>query len=386
MANLVCRLISVCTCGINSNHKLIHADITHLADTVSARQNIHAVRKATCKSVGVANRHGSYLDVIARNTPRHTVTNAIANSRIDHARHATAHAHNGLQVNAGNGELAWVKSVQTNAHADHIKLNVFVQNRARSVISVNQAQLIARVFECRNRFNKAINLQVKVPVVEHVGRGKMRKRTSTFKTPVEINRAAYLKKIFSPDANAGHAGIDGQVIATNLISCSRSLAVGEREVHRVDGRHNVKADEVWNGSDRRLRKHQNGVINAGTAQLNTLIDRCNGKLISTHGLHGFSALSSTVTVCVSLNHTHHFDTAVKLGLKRLYVVADGRKINLYPSPSILGICRHQAHLLRSFFKVCHRECNLLLKRIRSKANNVTDVASHSSAYTELLGS
>ena len=214
----------------------------------------------------------------------------------------------------------------------------------------------------------------------------MRKRTSTFKTPVEINRAAYLKKIFSPDANAGHAGIDGQVIATNLISCSRSLAVGEREVHRVDGRHNVKADEVWNGSDRRLRKHQNGVINAGTAQLNTLIDRCNGKLISTHGLHGFSALSSTVTVCVSLNHTHHFDTAVKLGLKRLYIVADGRKINLYPSPSILGICRHQAHLLRSFFKVCHRECNLLLKCVGSKTNNVADVASHSSAYTELLGS
>ena len=127
-----------------------------------------------------------------------------------------------------------MKSVQTNAHANHIELNVFVQNSARGVISVNQAQLIARVFECRNRFNKAINLQVKVPVVEHVGRGKMRKRTSTFKTPVEINRAAYLKKIFSPDANAGHAGIDGQVIATNLISCSRSLAVGEREVHRVD--------------------------------------------------------------------------------------------------------------------------------------------------------
>ncbi len=42
------------------------------------------------------------------------------------------------------------------------------------VISVNQAQLIARVFECRNRFNKAINLQVIVPVVERVGRSKMR--------------------------------------------------------------------------------------------------------------------------------------------------------------------------------------------------------------------
>ena len=193
MANFVCRLISVCACGINSNHKLIHADVAHLANTISARQNIHPIREATCKSVGVANRHGSYLDVIARNTPRHTVTNAIANSWIDHARHATAHAHNGLQVNAGNGELAWVKSVQANAHTNHIELNVFVQNSARGVISVNQAQLIARVFECRNRFNKAIDLQVKVPVVEHVGRSKMRKRTSAFKTPVEINRAAYLK-------------------------------------------------------------------------------------------------------------------------------------------------------------------------------------------------
>ena len=376
----------MCTCGINSNHKLIHADVAHLADTVSARQNIHPIREATCKSVGIANRHGSYLDVIARNTPRHTVTNAIANSWIDHARHATAHAHNGLQVNAGNGELTWVKSVQTNAHANHIKLDIFVQNSTRGVISVNQAQLIARVFECRNRFNKAINLQVKVPVVEHIGRSKMRKRTSAFKTPVEINRAAYLKKIFSPDANAGHAGIDGQVIAANLVSCGGSLAIRKGKVNRVDGRHDIKADEVWNGSDRRLRKHQNGVINAGTAQLNTLIDRCNGKLISTHGLHGFSALSSTVTVCVSLNHTHHLNAAAKLGLKRLYVVADGRKINLYPSPSILGICRHQTHLLRSFFKVCHRECNLLFKCIGGKANNVTDVASHSSAYTELLGS
>ena len=251
---------------------------------------------------------------------------------------------------------------------------------------MNQAQLIARVFECRNRFNKAIDLQIKVPVVEHVGRGKMRKRTSTFKTPVEINRAAYLEKIFSPDANAGHSGVDGQVIATNLISCSGSLAIRKGKVNRVDGRHNVKANEVWDGSNRRLRKHQNGVINTGTAQFNTLIDCCNGKLISTHGLHGFSALSSAVTIGVGLDHTHHFDTAVKLGLKRLYIVADGRKINLYPSPSILGICRHQAHLLRSFFKVCHRECNLLFKCIGGKANNVTDVASHSSAYTELLGS
>ena len=193
MANFVCRLISVCACGINSNHKLIHADVAHLANTISARQNIHPIREATCKSVGVANRHGSYLDVIARNTPRHTVTNAVANSWIDYARHATAHAHNGLQVNAGNGELAWMKSVQTNAHTNHIELNVFVQNRARGVISVNQAQLIARVFKRRNRLNKAINLQVKVPVVEHVGRSKMRKRTSTFKTPVEIDRTANLK-------------------------------------------------------------------------------------------------------------------------------------------------------------------------------------------------
>ena len=386
MANFVCRLISVCTCGINSNHKLIHADVAHLANTISARQNIHPIREATCKSVGVANRHSSYLDVIARNTPRHTVTNAVANSWIYYARHATAHAHNGLQVNAGNGELAWMKSIQANAHTNHIKLDIFVQNRARSVISVNQAQLIARVFECRNRFNKAIDLQVKVPVVEHVGRGKMRKRTSAFKTPVEINRTAHLKKIFSPDANAGHTGINDQVIAANLISCSRSLAIRKGKVNRVDGRHNVKANEVWDGSDRRLGKYQDRALNAGTAQFNALIDRCNGKLISTYGLHGFSALSSTVTVCVSLNHTHHFDTAVKLGLKRLYVVADGRKINLYPSPSILGICRHQAHLLRSFFKVCHRECNLLFKCIGGKANNVTDVASHSSAYTELLGS
>ena len=168
----------------------------------------------------------------------------------------------------------------------------------------------------------------------------MRKRTSAFKTPVEIDRTAYLKKIFSPDANTGHSSVDGQVIAANLVSCGGSLAIRKGKVHRVDGRHNVKANEVWDGSDRRLRKHQDGVINTGTAQLNALIDRCNGKLISTHGLHGFSALSSTVTVCVSLNHTHHFDTAVKLGLKRLYIVADGRKINLYPSPSILGICRH----------------------------------------------
>ena len=386
IANLVRGLISVCTCSINSNHKLVHANIAHLADTVSARQNIHAVRKATCKSVGVADRHRSYLDVIARNAPRHTVANAIANSWIDYARYATAHAHNGLQVNAGNGELTRMKSVQANAHANHIKLNVFVQDGARSVVGVNQAQLITCVFERGNRFNKAINLQVKVPVVEHVGCSKMRKRASAFKTPVEIDRTAYLEKIFSPDTNTGHAGINGQVIAANLVSCGGSLSIGKRKVNRVDGRHDVKAHEVWNGGDWRLGKHQNGVINTGTAQLNALINRCNGKLISTHGLHGFSALSSTVTVCVSLNHAHHFDTTVKLGLKRFYVVADGRKINLYPSPSILGICRHQAHLLRSFFKVCHRECNLLFKCIGGKANNVTDVASHSSAYTELLGS
>ena len=51
-----------------------------------------------------------------------------------------------------------MKSVQANAHADHVKLNIFVQNCARSVVGMNQAQLIACVFECGNRFNKAINL------------------------------------------------------------------------------------------------------------------------------------------------------------------------------------------------------------------------------------
>ena len=214
----------------------------------------------------------------------------------------------------------------------------------------------------------------------------MRKRASAFKTPVEINRTAYLEKIFSPDANAGHASINGQVVAANLVSCGGSLSVGKRKVNRVDGRHNVKAHEVWNGGNWRLRKHQNRIIDARATQLNTLVNRCNGKLIGAHGLHGFSALSSAMAVCVSLNHAHHLDTTVKLGLKRLYVMADGRKINLYPSPSILGICRHQAHLLRSFFKVCHRKCNLLLKRIGSKANNVADVSRHSSTYTELLGS
>ncbi len=35
-----------------------------------------AVNVDFAKSVGVANRHGSYLDVIARNTPRHTVTSS----------------------------------------------------------------------------------------------------------------------------------------------------------------------------------------------------------------------------------------------------------------------------------------------------------------------
>ena len=214
----------------------------------------------------------------------------------------------------------------------------------------------------------------------------MRKRASTFKTPVEIDRTAHLEKIFSPDTNAGHTGVNGQVVATNLVSCGSSLSVREGKVNRVNGRHDVKAHEVWNGGNWRLGKHQNRIIDARATQLNTLVNRCNGKLVGTHRLHGFSALSSTVTVCVSLDHAHHFDTAVKLGLKCLYVVADGRKINLYPSPSILGICRHQAHLLRSFFKVCHRECNLLLKCVGSKANNVANVARYGSAYAELLGS
>ena len=168
----------------------------------------------------------------------------------------------------------------------------------------------------------------------------MRKRTSTFKTPVEIDRTAYLEKIFSPDANAGHAGINGQVIAANLVSRGSSLSVGKRKVNRVNGRHNVKAHEVWNRSDWWLGKYQNRIINARTAQLNTLINCCNGKLIGAHRLHSFCTLSSTMAVCVSLNHAHHLDTTVKLGLKCLYIVADGRKINLYPSPSILGICRH----------------------------------------------
>ncbi len=103
-----------------------------------------------------------------------------------------------------------------------------------------------------------------------------------------------------------------------------------------------------------------------------LIDRCNGKLIGTYGLHGFSA-SSTVTVCVCLSHTHHFDTAVKLGLKRLYVVADGRKINL-SKPIYPGDMRHQTHLLHAASSKSAIGCSSSASE--AKASNVTDVARH----------
>ena len=62
------------------------------------------------------------------------------------------------------------------------KLDIFVEDGTGGAVSVNQAQLITCIFECCNCFNKTINLQVKIPVVEYISRSKMRKRTSTLKT------------------------------------------------------------------------------------------------------------------------------------------------------------------------------------------------------------
>ena len=108
------------------------------------------------------------------------------------------------------------------------------------------------------------------------------------------------------------------------------------------------------GTKRRLTQHKDRPRDARTAQLDTLGNRGNRKLVGACGVHGLCALDGTVTVRVGLDGTHQLGTWLEKRLERTDVGAKRAKVYLDPSPPIIrAVLKHVAsrhHILHR----CHR--------------------------------
>ena len=112
-----------------------------------------------------------------------------------------------------------------------------MKNRARRIIRMHKTGLKTCLMNNGHRLGKAVYLQRKIPVVEQVGRRKMRKCTCAFKAAVKINGASQLKGFFSPHANTGHSAVDGKMVFADFTRSRRRLAKAKRKIYLIDRRH-----------------------------------------------------------------------------------------------------------------------------------------------------
>ena len=109
--------------GLDGDHKLVHADVTHLTHTFTAIQHVHAIGERTRKTVSISNRQRANLNACTRHAIGKSVTHAFAHCRMCHTRHARVNAHDGVQLHYAAAQLARLHAVQANAGANHIKMH-----------------------------------------------------------------------------------------------------------------------------------------------------------------------------------------------------------------------------------------------------------------------
>ena len=109
--------------GLNGDHKLVHADVAHLAHTLTAIQHVHTIGKRARKTVGVPDRQRANLDARTRHTIGKAVAHAFTHRRMCHARHTRVNAHNGIELHHVTAQLTGLHTVQANAGANHVKMH-----------------------------------------------------------------------------------------------------------------------------------------------------------------------------------------------------------------------------------------------------------------------
>ena len=319
---------------VDCEHELVHADATHLTTAHAVDEHVHVVGEDAGEAVGIADGHGGDLHVALGDAPGEAVAHAIAHLGVDGARHAGTDAHDRLELDARRGGLGGLEAVEADAHAAHVKLALAMQDRAGRVVAVDEARLEAGVANRLDGLLEAVELEREVPVVDDVGGGEVREGARALDAAVEVNRTAHLEDVAPTDPDARHARVERQVVLGHLALGCRRLAEREREVHLVDGRHEVVLHERAHAADRRLREYENRRVEARLAKLDALGDRRHGELVGTSRPQRLGAGHGSVPVGIRLDDGHHLGAGSNLGPERLCIATQGGEVNLDPRPPV----------------------------------------------------
>ena len=207
-----------------------------------------------------------------------------------------------------------------------------VENRGGGVVAVDEPAVDARLAHGRYGLREAAILKGKRPVPGDIGRGEVRERARAREAPVEVDAAAELHGVAPVHADARHARLEREVVLAHLAERGSALAVGKRELLRVDARHDVMLHERLNALHGRLAQDEDGPLYARLAQCQALGNGRHGKLVSARGVHDLGALDGSVTIGIGLDHGHHAHARLEEALERPRVPAQRALVDLDPRP------------------------------------------------------
>jgi hypothetical protein len=213
---------------------------------------------------------------------------------------------------------------------------------------VNKTGVDSMSTQIGNRIFKALHLQLKIPIPNHIGGREMGKRTRTFQTTMEIDGMAKFTDICRSHTDAVSYPYQLQDDTDRPIVSGGTFTIRKGEIGFVDRGHNVIGDKGLYRFQWRLIQEEDRSCATRLTQLDTFSDGRHGKLVGTSCTHSPSALNHPMTIAISFDRTHKLGTRAEQGLEGTRIVAYGTKINLNPRPSV----RRLPHLCHPTNSLC----------------------------------
>ncbi len=226
-----------------------------------------------------------------------------------------------------------VQPVDRDATTHHIEVALRIEDRRGAVRSVGDARIDAFSAHRVYRVDEPLHLACKVPVTRHIGRGEMREGTFLHQTRHALQACCEARSLLGAHADAVHAGIDLEMVASRHGALGGGSAEAQRELtgrHRGD---DVVVEEQIRRGGRRLREHVERRVDAGTTNLQRLVDRRHAEPIGTGGEGGSGHVQRAVSVAVRLHDSHEERPWRREGLESAHVLFDSAKVDLGPCPT-----------------------------------------------------
>ena len=131
-------------------------------------------------------------------------------------------------------------------------------------------------------------------------------------------------------ADAVHARVHRQVERCANAVLVGLLGVGNGELGRVDGRHDLVGEQQGRRRRRRLGQKHDWRPHHALAQLDALVYRSDSQVVRARLQRGLRNTHSTVAVRVGLHHGEKARARLDERSRDTDVVADGRKVDFHP--------------------------------------------------------